>query len=41
MTNAVRKIGAVGVPLNYRLTHEEASYVVDNSDSVVVFTDAE
>ena len=25
MTNAVRKIGAVGVPLNYRLTHEEAA----------------
>ena len=41
MTNAVRKIGAVGVPLNYRLTHEEASYVVDNSDSVIVFSDAE
>jgi fatty-acyl-CoA synthase/long-chain acyl-CoA synthetase len=41
MTNAVRKIGAVGVPLNYRLTHEEAAYVTDNSDSVVVFTDAE
>ncbi|MEQ1755380.1 MAG: AMP-binding protein [Micropepsaceae bacterium] len=41
MTNAVRKIGAVGVPLNYRLTHEEAAYVVDNSDCVVVFTDAE
>ena len=41
MTNAVRKIGAVGVPLNYRLTAEEASYVVDNSDAVVVFADAE
>ncbi len=41
MTNAVRKIGAVGVPLNYRLTHEEASYVVDNSDAVVVLADAE
>lgn len=41
MTNAVRKIGAVGVPLNYRLTHDEASYVVDNSDSVVVFSDSE
>jgi len=41
MTNAVRKIGAVGVPLNYRLTHEEATYVVDNSDAVVVFADAE
>ncbi len=41
MSNAVRKIGAVGVPLNYRLTHEEASYVVDNSDAVVVFADGE
>ncbi len=41
MSNAVRKIGAVGVPLNYRLTPEEATYVVDNSDAVVVFTDTE
>ncbi len=41
MSNAVRKIGAVGVPLNYRLTPEEATYVVDNSDAVVVFADAE
>ncbi len=41
MSNAVRKIGAVGVPLNYRLTPEEATYVVDNSDAVVVIADAE
>ena len=41
MTNAVRKIGAVGVPLNYRLTAEEATYVVDNSDAVIVYADAE
>jgi len=41
MSNAVRKIGAVGVPLNYRLTAEEAAYVIDNSDAVVVFADAE
>jgi fatty-acyl-CoA synthase/long-chain acyl-CoA synthetase len=41
MTNAVRKVGAVGVPLNYRLTEDEASYVVDNSDAAIVFTDAE
>src|SRR6185436_3336986 len=41
MTNAVRKIGAVGVPLNYRLTPDEATYVVDNSDAVVVYADAE
>ena len=38
---ACRKIGAVAVPLNYRLTAEEAAYVVDNSDSQVIFTDAE
>ena len=37
---AARKIGAVAVPLNYRLTAEEAAYVVDNSDAVLVFTDA-
>ncbi|MBP6014459.1 MAG: AMP-binding protein [Alphaproteobacteria bacterium] len=41
MSNAVRKIGAVGVPLNYRLTPDEATYVVDNSDAVVVFADTE
>ncbi len=41
MSNAVRKIGAVGVPLNYRLTADEATYVVDNSDAVVVFADTE
>jgi fatty-acyl-CoA synthase/long-chain acyl-CoA synthetase len=38
---AARKIGAVAVPLNYRLTAEEAAYVVDNSDAVTVFADAE
>ncbi len=37
---AAHKIGAVAVPLNYRLTAEEAAYVVDNSDAVLVFTDA-
>ncbi len=41
MSNAARKLGAVGVPLNYRLTPEEAAYVVDNSDAVAVFSDAE
>ena len=41
MSNAVRKIGAVGVPLNYRLTADESTYVVDNSDAVVVFADTE
>jgi fatty-acyl-CoA synthase/long-chain acyl-CoA synthetase len=39
--HAARKIGAVSVPLNYRLTAEEAAYVVDNSDAKVGFIDAE
>jgi fatty-acyl-CoA synthase/long-chain acyl-CoA synthetase len=39
--HASRKIGSVAVPLNYRLTPEEAAYVVDNSDAVLVFTDGE
>ena len=38
---AASKIGAVAVPLNYRLTAEEAAYIVDNSDAVLGFTDAE
>ncbi|MBF2754471.1 MAG: AMP-binding protein [Gammaproteobacteria bacterium AqS3] len=41
MTVAIRKLGAVSVPLNYRLTPEEATYVVDNSDAEIVFTDAQ
>ncbi len=39
--NAARKVGAVAVPLNYRLTEEEAAYVVDHSDATVVYVDAE
>jgi acyl-CoA synthetase (AMP-forming)/AMP-acid ligase II len=38
---ATRKIGAVAVPLNYRLTAEEARYVVDHSDSEIAYVDAE
>src|SRR5262249_51213351 len=34
-------IAATAVPLNYRLTPEEATYVVDNSDAVLVWVDAE
>ena len=41
MVHAARKIGAVAVPLNYRLTEEEAAYVADNCDAVVAFVDAE
>ncbi|HEX9065433.1 MAG TPA: AMP-binding protein, partial [Streptosporangiaceae bacterium] len=39
--NATRKIGAVAVPLNYRLTREEAQYIVVHSDAVAAFVDAE
>jgi fatty-acyl-CoA synthase/long-chain acyl-CoA synthetase len=40
-THAARKVKAVAVPLNYRLSPEEAAYVVDNSDAVAVYADAE
>jgi acyl-CoA synthetase (AMP-forming)/AMP-acid ligase II len=39
--NATRKIGAVAVPLNYRLTPEEALYVVNHSDAEIAYIDAE
>ena len=39
--NASRKIGAVAVPLNYRLTPEEALYVVNHSDAEVAYVDFE
>jgi fatty-acyl-CoA synthase/long-chain acyl-CoA synthetase len=39
--SATRKIGAIAVPLNYRLTPEEACYVVNNSDAEVVYVDHE
>jgi len=39
--NATRKIGAVAVPLNYRLTAEEAQYIVVHSDASVAYVDAE
>ncbi len=41
MVNAARKVGATAVPLNYRLSDEEAAYVVDHSDATVVYVDAE
>ena len=41
MMHAARKAGATAVPLNYRLSDEESAYVVDNSDAVVVWADAE
>ena len=39
--NATRKIGAVAVPLNYRLTPEEALYVINHSDADIAYVDAE
>ncbi len=38
---AAGKIGATAVPLNYRLSDDEAAYVTDHSDATVVYTDAE
>jgi len=39
--NATRKISAVAVPLNYRLTPEEASYVINNCDAGIAYVDYE
>src|ERR1700691_2918393 len=39
--NATRKIGAVAVPLNYRLAPQEALYVINHSDAEVAFVDCE
>src|SRR6187399_264122 len=39
--NASRKLGLTAVPLNYRLSDEEAAYVTDHSDATVVYVDAE
>ncbi len=38
--HAGRKVGTTNVPLNYRLSDEEAAYVVDNSDAEIVYVDA-
>jgi acyl-CoA synthetase (AMP-forming)/AMP-acid ligase II len=38
---ASRKTGVVSVPLNYRLSSDEAAYVIDNCDAVIVLFDAE
>jgi acyl-CoA synthetase (AMP-forming)/AMP-acid ligase II len=39
--NATRKIGAVAVPLNYRLAPQEALYVINHSDAEVAYVDCE
>ncbi|HXS67096.1 MAG TPA: AMP-binding protein [Streptosporangiaceae bacterium] len=38
---ATRKVGTVAVPLNYRLTVEEARYITAHSDSSIAYVDAE
>src|SRR5277367_1973347 len=37
--SATRKIGAVAVPLNYRLTPDEALYVINHSDAEIAYVD--
>jgi fatty-acyl-CoA synthase/long-chain acyl-CoA synthetase len=41
MVNAARKLGVTAVPLNYRLSDEEATYVTDHCDASIVYVDAE
>jgi fatty-acyl-CoA synthase/long-chain acyl-CoA synthetase len=39
--HAARKAGIGSVPINYRLSADEAAYVIDDSDAVAVVVDAE
>jgi acyl-CoA synthetase (AMP-forming)/AMP-acid ligase II len=39
--HAARKVGTTAVPLNYRLSDDEAAYVTDHSDATIVVVDAE
>ncbi len=39
--HACRKVGTTAVPLNYRLSDDEAAYVTDHCDADIVFVDAE
>jgi long-chain acyl-CoA synthetase len=41
IVNAARKLGITAVPLNYRLSDEEAAYVVDHCDATVAYVDAD
>src|SRR5215468_11089109 len=41
VVNATRKLGAVAVPLNYRLTAAEARFIVTHSDACAAYVDAE
>jgi fatty-acyl-CoA synthase/long-chain acyl-CoA synthetase len=39
--SAIRKVGAVNVPLNYRLTPDEALHVIGHCDASIAYVDAE
>jgi fatty-acyl-CoA synthase/long-chain acyl-CoA synthetase len=39
--HARAKLGATAVPMNYRLTAEEMAYIVEDSDAVLIYADAE
>src|SRR6476661_3844245 len=41
MISAARKLGITAVPLNYRLSDEEAAYVTDHCDASIVYCDVE
>ena len=41
INHAARKVGAVCVPMNYRLAPDEAQYVIDNCDAAIVLFDIE
>jgi fatty-acyl-CoA synthase/long-chain acyl-CoA synthetase len=41
VVNATRKLGAVAVPLNYRVTPAEARFIVAHSDACAAYVDAE
>jgi fatty-acyl-CoA synthase/long-chain acyl-CoA synthetase len=41
INHAARKVGSVCVPMNYRLAPDEAQYVIENCDAVVVLLDIE
>ena len=41
MQHAARKAGAVTVPLNHRLTRDEAAWILQNSEAVLVWASAE
>ena len=41
LIGAARKLGITAVPLNYRLSDEEAQYVTDHCDASIVYFDVE